>query len=325
MGSFRDTRNVLLESYSENIMDDTEFSLLYDLNTSHNPDFPYWNYSQFDLESISEAECKAEFRFYKNDIYMLADRLGLPETISCYNRSKLGNIEGLCIYLRRFAYPFRYGDMIPRFGRSVPELSMISNYVMKFLYSTFNSKLRDMNQNWLSPVHSVHEQGGALQNYWGFIDGTVRPLCRPGENQCLLYNGHKRVHSIKFQSVTMHCALLHASGLLQDLNQFSHDVNGNQLCIYGDPAYPLRTHLLAPYQGVQITADQEAFNKSMSSCHIAVEWIFKDILNYFKFLDFKKNLKIGLSAVGMMYSTCAFLHNVRACLWGCFLIGQPSG
>ena len=157
MGSFRDTRNVLLESYSENIIDDTEFSLLFDLNTSHNPDFPYWNYGQFDLESISEAECKAEFRFYKNDIYMLADRLGLPETISCYNRSKVGNIEGLCIYLRRFAYPCRYGDMMPHFGRSVPELSMISNYVMKFLYSTFNNKLRDMNQNWLSPQFTLKD------------------------------------------------------------------------------------------------------------------------------------------------------------------------
>ena len=178
----------------------------------------------------------------------------------------------------------------------------------------------------------MHEQGGALQNCWGFIDGTVRPLCRPGENHRLLYNGHKRVHSIKFQSVITpsgmianlygpmegirhDCALLRASGLLQDLNQFSHDVNGNQLCIYGDPAYPSRTHLLAPYQGAHITADQEAFNKSMSSCRIAVEWIFKDILNYFKFLDFKKNLKIGLSAVGMIYSTCAFLHNVRTCLY----------
>ena len=159
------------------------------------------------LENISEAECKAEFSFYRNDIYMLADKLGLPETISCYNRSKIGKVEGLCIYLRRFAYPCRYGDMVPRFGRSVPELTMVSNYVMKFLCSTFNNKLRDMNQNWLSPFHletfaqAVHDEGGALQNCWGFIDGTVRPLCRPGENQRLLYNGHKRVHSLKFQSV----------------------------------------------------------------------------------------------------------------------------
>ena len=70
MASFRDTRNLLLESYTENVIDNTEFFLLYDMNTSENPDFPYWNYDQFDLENISEAECKAEFRFYRNDIYI---------------------------------------------------------------------------------------------------------------------------------------------------------------------------------------------------------------------------------------------------------------
>ncbi len=42
---------------------------------------------------------------------------------------------------------------------------------------------------------------GALENCRGFVDGTVRPICRPGENQCIMYNGHKRVHAIKFQFV----------------------------------------------------------------------------------------------------------------------------
>ena len=53
----------------------------------------------------------------------------------------------------------------------------------------------------------------------------------------------------------------------------------------------------------------------MSSVRIAVEWIFGDIVNYFKFLDFKKNLKLELSAVGKMYIVCALLHNVRTCLY----------
>ena len=47
----------------------------------------------------------------------------------------------------------------------------------------------------------------------------------------------------------------------------------------------------------------------MSSVQISVEWVFGDIINYFKFMDFKKNLKIGLSAVGKMYSVCARLRN----------------
>ena len=53
-------------------------------------------------------------------------------------------------------------------------------------------------------------------------------------------------------------------------------------------------------------------NTSISAVRSSVEWIFGDIMNYFKFLDFRKNLKIGLSAVGEMYITCALMHNARS-------------
>ena len=59
-----------------------------------------------------------------------------------------------------------------------------------------------------------------------------------------------------------------------------------------------------------------AFNQSMSQVRIAVEWVFGDIINYFKFLDFKKNLKIGLSAVGKFYIVSALLRNALTCLYG---------
>lgn len=39
------------------------------------------------------------------------------------------------------------------------------------------------------------------------------------------------------------------------------------------------------------------FNESMSAVRVSVEWLFADVINYFKFIDFK-NLKIGLSQVG---------------------------
>ena len=54
----------------------------------------------------------------------------------------------------------------------------------------------------------------------------------------------------------------------------------------------------------------------MSSVRQAVEWIFGDIVNFFKFLDFKENLKIGLSPVGKMYIASALLHNARSCFYG---------
>ena len=53
----------------------------------------------------------------------------------------------------------------------------------------------------MSYADAVHQSGAALDDCWGFIDETVWPVCRPGVNQRVLYNGHKQVHSIKFQSV----------------------------------------------------------------------------------------------------------------------------
>ena len=58
-----------------------------------------------------------------------------------------------------------------------------------------------------------------------------------------------------------------------------------------------------------------ALNDSMSAVRASVEWLFADIINYFKFLDFKKDLKRGLSQVGKMYIVCALLRNALTCLY----------
>lgn len=55
---------------------------------------------------------------------------------------------------------------------------------------------------------AVFQKSGALQNCFGFEDGTVGPVSRPGKNQRVLYNGHKKVHAIKFQSVPVPNGLL---------------------------------------------------------------------------------------------------------------------
>ena len=49
----------------------------------------------------------------------------------------------------------------------------------------------------------IHDKGAALDNCFGFVDGTVRPISKPGVNQRAVYNGHKRVHALKIQSLTL--------------------------------------------------------------------------------------------------------------------------
>ena len=58
------------------------------------------------------------------------------------------------------------------------------------------------------------------------------------------------------------------------------------------------------------------FNKSIGTIRISVEWLFGDILNYFKFVDFKKNLKIGLQSVGKIYMVSTLRRNALTCLYG---------
>ena len=123
------------------------------------------------------------------------------------------------------------------------------------------------------------------------------------QNQKCLYNGDKNVHAIK---VSIYCSthavvffanlfgpvegkrydsgMLARSRVLNQLQWFSVDTNRNPLCIYGDPAYPLYLHLQGHFRGAGLTPIQSAWNESMSKVRVSVEWIFGDIINYFKFL-----------------------------------------
>ena len=82
MPNFRETRACIAYAYGSNFINEQEFVFLYDCHKSTNPEFPNWNYDRFDLDEKSNDECKAEFRFYREDIYKLAEQLQLPDEIT---------------------------------------------------------------------------------------------------------------------------------------------------------------------------------------------------------------------------------------------------
>ena len=123
-------------------------------------------------------------------------------------------------------------------------------------------------------------------------------------------NGHKRVHALKFQAVLIPSGLvaklyrpiegrrhdagmLKESGLLNILQRRAVTPTGDILCIYGDPAYPLRPHLMGPYRENPLTPQMRAFNRAMSEVRVSVEWLFSDIAESFKFIDYKKISNLG--------------------------------
>ena len=70
--------------------------------------------------------------------------------------------------LKRVAYPCRLSDMIPRFGRPVSVISLITNDVMDYIYDVHGHLITQWNQDLLNPV--------ALQRYADAISGKGAPL-----------------------------------------------------------------------------------------------------------------------------------------------------
>lgn len=110
--------------------------------------------------------------------------------------------------------------------------------------------------------------------------------------------------------------MLAASGIVPQLEQRMNKPNGEPYVIYGDPAYPVRRHIIAPFRGAQLSQAEKDFNKDMSAVRTSVEWAFGKIVQYFAFMNFSKNLKVLLQPVGKLYIVSALLVNCHTCLYG---------
>lgn len=143
---------------------------------------------------------------------------------------------------------------------------------------------------------------GVCNNVFGFIDGTLRPTCRPSRHQRIAVSGHKRQHGIKFQSIVIPNGMVaslhgleagsrHDSYLLGQskvIEQMQGMIPAGTYSLYGDPAYPQSAWLCGGYRNPAPTSIEAKYNKLMSSVRESVEWGFNGIIQQFAFLDLKK-------------------------------------
>ncbi|GFO47414.1 hypothetical protein PoB_007391900, partial [Plakobranchus ocellatus] len=277
------------------------------------------------------------------DIYRLEEALRLPARLVSPTRVTADRTEALCLLLRRRVYPNRHNDLLPLLGRSVSELSIIFNCILDHIHDNFGHLLQNLHQPWLSLeklntfAQAVANKGPPLQNCWGFIDGSTMAIAKPKQHQKVVFSGHKRIHCLKFQGIMTpnglfahmfgpmegrrhDAAMFHESGIMTTLEEtmiYMNRPDGTPLCLYGDPAYPLRPHAMKPFMGARLTREQEAFNKDISSVRISVEWGFGKMSNLFAFVDFKKkkNLKLHLQPVGKIFLVATILANCHTCLY----------
>ena len=264
----------------------------------------------------------------------------IPELIYLDNRCRLTGTEAFVILLCRLSYPNRLSHYVTKFGKSESYISRVVTYMVDFLYRKYRNKLQTMQQDYLdlNVMAELIGNNSPLNSCIGFIDGTVRAMCRPTYDQQHSYNGHKRKHALKFQSIMapngiimcMHgpyagrrhdSHLLRESGILDQLEALPTMPDGTPLVLYGDPAYPSLPNLKAPHRGNNLTPAQQRYNKAMSRVRESVEYGFGKIEQYWAFCDFKKNLKLYLQPIGKVYLVATLLTNCHTCMYGCAVNG----
>ena len=170
----------------------------------------------------------------------------------------------------------------------------------------------------------IYPKGTPLENYFGFVDGTVLRISRPKITSEYTVSS-LNVWLYLMESLVNLVALMWENAMIVPCNtslgcsqiyrdQYWH--NNQPLCIYGDPAYSLSIHLQALFSWQNLTPDPVNYNKATSQTQVNVEYLFHKIKISFKFVSLKSWMKIGLSAIDKIYRICTLLHNPRTCFMG---------
>ncbi|XP_030766491.1 protein ALP1-like [Sitophilus oryzae] len=263
----------LLEAAILGGANDAEIEFLILDNVLINRDNIMENGNNFTLDDYADEDVKKHFRFERQDILQLANFLGIPDPVRTQRRVKVNNVTALCILLKRLAYLNRLRDISPMFSLSPQSISEVVRATTDIILANNGRLLNNLQDlQWLDRnkmtyySQAVHAKGGAMQNCWGFIDGTARQICRPSVEQENYYSGHKRFHCLKYQSVLCPDGIIvslkgafpgrrHDAGIFREsglYNELEHVANfspDEKFSLYGDQAYGLMDLLITPYQG----------------------------------------------------------------------------
>jgi hypothetical protein len=265
---------------------------------------------------------------------------GEKDDIKVENGYRTTYETGFLIVLYRMSYPRRIRpDMEKFFSMRKSKLSAILNTFLTAFYKVTRPYLSnpalffDRFHLYAAAIKKkARVRVGRLQ-VWGFIDGTIRRICRPTYNQEMSYSGHKRCHGVKFQSVVTPDGLItclygpfEGSGhnarmlveskiveKLRELMPIPEDADPDVVPdyqLYGDPAYPQSGYLIGGFRDAQRGSAEARLNKKMSKVRECVEWGFRNVITYWSYLDYRRAMLLYKIPVAKYYIVGAFLSNL---------------
>jgi hypothetical protein len=311
------------------------------LNAVLNFELPEDDALCFDFDSCCDKSFVQDFRFNKEQVNIIVEALvayaNIPPVVVSYAQDKAPLRIAFLMLCMKYAWPTRLGQMVKLFGKSISWMSRIITTLRKMLFNFCHPHMRT------PPVLSSVDLGrftNAVKNVsgldvcFGFLDGTVRPICRPSVGQKECYNGKDRLHAIKFQVCSTPDGIIqHIDGPWPGRRHDHHMVNsapvstaspclvswilahpptayGTNHIVYADQGYYSQPGIETPWPDGAFNAEHQAFNDMMKASRIAVEWEFGHILEHWASFHFKPSQKLLTAGIGQAYIVAAFLTNV---------------
>ena len=300
------------------------------------------------VTDLSQSDCIENCCMWKKHLITVCNKLwprmrhlfkGNKNSIKCENQYNTHFETGIIILLYRMSHPRHLcPDMEQSLKMRKSKLSSIIHTFSAALYQ-FTTPLLNSVTLWLHqmPYYAMlteQKTEGLIDCVWGFIDGTIRWMARPIYHQSSIYTRFKKCHGVKFHSVTVlesfiaylkgpwpaqtqDAQMLCESQLMEELEDLM-PANGEGAVygMYGDLAYAQSIYLIGGFWKPTAGSDEALFNRQISSVHITVEWVFRDIIEKWKFLDFHSAMRVFEMPVAEFYTNGAFLSNICNCLYG---------
>jgi hypothetical protein len=281
-----------------------------------------------------------------DEICEMAEALEIPERFITTSRYSFTSIEALALLCARFRSAGDLYHLSMIYDHSQSSITECVNELVMYVDIKWSHLLDCDREHLLHPSQlayyaaAIRKRGSPLSSIFGFIDCTIRRICRPTWWQRQAYNGHKKFHALKFQAIMLpngiighlfgpmegrrnDAYLLTESGLLREFATFAFredipvnaPVEQRTFQVFGDPAYGLGPHIISPFSGAgERTEEELEWNAQMSAVRIEVEHGFGIVSNTWPFLNAGWKMHLYRSPVGRYYRVGVLLVNGINCL-----------
>jgi hypothetical protein len=290
---------------------------------------------KFQPQLFCEKWFSQHFRFSHHEMDRVVLALlnaGFPSVVRSRTRDKCGLYEAFCMMCFKYAWPTRLGTMVKTFGSSTCRMSRIVSALRRLIFARFRGNLSTppvLAPHQLDVFCAAVQKKSGLGSCFGFIDGTVRDICKPSALQGPLYNGKDRKHALKYQAVTTPDGMflqlagpwpgsrhdqfmVRESGIVEYLETVARRASdGAVYCIYADQGYSQAFGIETPYFDGAVNAQHEAFNQCMAASRITVEWAFGAIVNTWQSTAYAPAQQLlSNRKVGQVYVVAGVLCNL---------------